>query len=325
MKIIEIFDPQQKSHICNKILRSLPSWFGIESAILDYVRDVQPMETWAAEVDNEIVGFVSLNKHNEHSAEVHVMGVLERYHRNKIGQLLIEKSEENLKKQNFKFLQVKTLSPSRSDVSYDKTRQFYLKMGFVPLEEFKTLWGEANPCLLLIKNLQTQTSLSHVEINVTDYAKSISFYETILTPLNWKKLVSQKSHTTFSDGALKLVICPVEDKFRNSSFHRKQVGLNHLAFYANSKEQVDFMYSKILLKNNIECLYEGTPKGDSSYYAIYFEDPDRIKIEIVHAPNYCAEAHWTNQLPSEVSLINGEIEIEKPQASDCFKIESKTI
>lgn len=153
MTVMEITNSDQKSEICNKILRSLPQWFGIESAIVDYVRDVQKMETWAAQIDNEIVGFVSLAKHSEQSAEVHVMGVLEKYHRSKIGQALIKKSEESLKQQGFKFFQVKTLSPSRPDVNYDKTRQFYLKMGFTPIEEFKTLWGEHNPCLLLVKNL----------------------------------------------------------------------------------------------------------------------------------------------------------------------------
>lgn len=41
MKIIKIDDPQEKNQICEKILRSLPQWFGIESAILDYIKDVQ--------------------------------------------------------------------------------------------------------------------------------------------------------------------------------------------------------------------------------------------------------------------------------------------
>lgn len=322
MTVMEITNPEQKSEICNKILRSLPQWFGIESAIVDYVRDVQKLETWAAQVDNEIIGFVSLGKHNEQSAEVHVMGVLEKYHRSKIGQALIERSEESLRQQGFKFFQVKTLSPSRPDVNYDKTRQFYLKMGFTPIEEFKTLWGEHNPCLLLIKNLEPRTLLSHVEINVSDYSKSISFYETFLLPLGWKKLVSQKSHTTFSDGTLKIVLCPVEEKFKDSKFHRKQTGLNHLAFYAKSKEQVNNIFSEVLKANNIECLYDGKPSGDSSYYAVYFEDPDRIKIEIVFAENYCCASHWTNQLPSDFSSNDSVITFQEARTSDIPQIKS---
>ncbi|MBC7456865.1 MAG: hypothetical protein H7235_01205, partial [Bdellovibrionaceae bacterium] len=48
---------------------------------------------------------------------------------------------------------VKTLSEARAHENYEKTRKFYLKSGFVPIEEFKTLWGEHNPCLMLIKDL----------------------------------------------------------------------------------------------------------------------------------------------------------------------------
>ena len=166
MTIFEVTNSEQKSEICNTILRRLPQWFGIESAILDYVRDVQKMETWVSQVDNEIVGFVSLNKHNHQSAEIHVMAVLEKHHRNKIGQKLVEKCEDSLRQQNFKFLQVKTLSPTRPDVNYDKTRQFYLKMNFTAIEEFKTLWGELNPCLLLIKPIQP-LSKSHYAVIFT--------------------------------------------------------------------------------------------------------------------------------------------------------------
>ncbi len=46
---------------------------------------------------------------------------------------------------NVEFLQVKTLSAKHPDAGYGRTRQFYLAMGFRPLQEFPTLWGEANP------------------------------------------------------------------------------------------------------------------------------------------------------------------------------------
>ncbi|MGZ3742455.1 MAG: GNAT family N-acetyltransferase [Pseudobdellovibrionaceae bacterium] len=152
MKIIKVENPQEKSRICERVLRSLPQWFGIESAILDYIKDVQGMETWAA-VESDVIGFISLNKHNLQTAEIYVMGLLPEYHGKKIGREMIRSAEENLILQGFKFLTVKTLSESRHDENYDKTRRFYLKYGFTPIEEFKTLWGEHNPCLMMIKNL----------------------------------------------------------------------------------------------------------------------------------------------------------------------------
>lgn len=155
MRITKIEDPQEKSRVCEKILRSLPQWFGIESAILDYIKDVQTMETWAA-IDSNIIGFVSLKKHNPQTAEVHVMGVLPEFHGKKVGTELIRAAEESLHSQGFKFLTAKTLSESRPDVNYDKTRKFYLRAGFTPLEEFKNLWGEHNPCLMMVKAIAVQ-------------------------------------------------------------------------------------------------------------------------------------------------------------------------
>jgi GNAT superfamily N-acetyltransferase len=79
------------------------------------------------------------------------MAVLPDQHGRGLGTTLIRDAERYARKQGRSYLTVKTLSASRSDVNYDKTRRFYSAVGFVPLEEFKTLWGEHNPCLLMIK------------------------------------------------------------------------------------------------------------------------------------------------------------------------------
>jgi hypothetical protein len=62
--------------------------------------------------------------------------------------------------------------------------------------------------------------------------------------------------------------------------------------------EINDFYKNVLMKNSIECLYEKNPSGDDSYYAVFFEDPDRIKIELVYAPDYCKSHHWTNQIES---------------------------
>ncbi len=153
MNILKISDPNLKSEICNSILRSLPHWFGIESAIVDYVNDVRPMDTWAVYKNNEVIGFASIRRHFSKSAEIHVMGIRQEFHRKGIGHQLLKAIEGELRGQEYKFLSVKTLSESRPNQEYDQTRNFYHKSGFTPLEEFKTLWGEHNPCLLLVKSI----------------------------------------------------------------------------------------------------------------------------------------------------------------------------
>ncbi len=138
--------------------------------------------------------------------------------------------------------------------------------------------------------------ISHIEIYVSDYAKSIRFYDLVLPFLGWARIVCQASHTTFSDGEMKIVFCPVEEKYASAGYHRKRIGLNHLALYASSKQQVDELYRKILKPHGITALYAGQPTGDPDYYSVFFEDPDRVKIEVVYAPGYCEPNHWTNEL-----------------------------
>lgn len=140
--------------------------------------------------------------------------------------------------------------------------------------------------------------LSHIEIYVSDYVRTIRFYDVVLQPLGWRRLVCQDSHTTYSDGSMKLVFCPTDEKYLGHGYHRKRIGLNHLAFYAPSRQAVNDLYQKALIPEKIHCLYEGKPAGEEDYYGIFFEDPDRIKIEVVYSPDYCEPHHWTNQLES---------------------------
>jgi ribosomal protein S18 acetylase RimI-like enzyme len=153
MKIIiqgPIFDA---ASVCEPILRSLPEWFGIEEATAQYIKDTDTLPTLLASINGEVVGFLTLKQHSDFAAEIHVMGVRPEVHRTGIGHALVEKAEETLRRRGVEYLQVKTLSPAHPDKHYARTREFYQAMGFRPLEEFKELWGEENPCLQLVKSL----------------------------------------------------------------------------------------------------------------------------------------------------------------------------
>ena len=144
---------QNKGKICEDILRSLNDWFGIEEATKAYIKGVEDTLFLIACDNEKPVGFISLKKHYSFSYEIYVMGIYKEYHNRGIGSRLVRQAERLLKEKGAKFLQVKTLSENRPNKFYDKTRTFYLKNSFTPLEEFKTLWDEFNPCLLLVKNL----------------------------------------------------------------------------------------------------------------------------------------------------------------------------
>lgn len=152
--LIEIEEPTSgKSDVCEPILRSLPDWFGVESAIVQYVKDIDAMPTLIAGTEGEAVGFLTIKKHNEHSAEIHVMAVRPGMRRNGVGRQLIRSAEAKLRGEGVEYLQVKTLAPSMPDEGYSETRAFYAAMGFRPLEELADLWDKENPCLLMVKKL----------------------------------------------------------------------------------------------------------------------------------------------------------------------------
>ncbi|MBT4140428.1 MAG: GNAT family N-acetyltransferase [Candidatus Latescibacteria bacterium] len=144
-----------EAETCENILRALPSWFGIEEAIVEYCGDIKKMETYVAKIDDQVVGFLTLNTHNEFTAEIQVIAVKEDTHRQGVGKQLTHHIENILQTRTMEYLTVKTLGPSKASKEYDLTRQFYMAMGFRPLEE-NDLWGKDNPCLIMVKSITRQ-------------------------------------------------------------------------------------------------------------------------------------------------------------------------
>ncbi len=148
MAVVEVVDPGERSCLCERVLRDLPEWFGIEEATRAYVRDVAELPTFAIDDD----ALLAVKVHNPRAAELYVMGVRRARQRAGLGSALLEAAEGYLRERGVEYLQVKTLGPSDPDPGYAATRAFYEARGFVPLEELHDLW-ERNPCLLLVKRL----------------------------------------------------------------------------------------------------------------------------------------------------------------------------
>jgi ribosomal protein S18 acetylase RimI-like enzyme len=153
IEMVEVHEAVEKQNICNDILRELPEWFGIESAIVKYSNEVADQLFIVARENGNNIGFISVKKHYDKSAEIYVMGIVTSHHRRGIGKRLISIVKERLGEQQVKYLTVKTLSESAQSKPYDQSRSFYISQGFEPLEEFKTLWDEGNPCLYMIMTI----------------------------------------------------------------------------------------------------------------------------------------------------------------------------
>lgn len=152
--VTDLTSPEKKRAVCSQILRQLPDWFGIPSAVEEYCRNIQTQQAWSLHIGDELAGFIAVKEHSERSAELTVMGVLQKYHGSGWGKKLVTLAENYLSSRGIEFFQVKTLSPSRPDFFYDKTREFYLSCGFKSIEELKNLWGAENPCLLMSKKIR---------------------------------------------------------------------------------------------------------------------------------------------------------------------------
>jgi hypothetical protein len=53
-----------------------------------------------------------------------------------------------------RWLHVKTRGPATPDPHYERTRRFYLALGFEPLFESLTLWGPEDAALILVKTVE---------------------------------------------------------------------------------------------------------------------------------------------------------------------------
>lgn len=130
--------------------------------------------------------------------------------------------------------------------------------------------------------------LQHININVMDFEKSKKFYKIFLAALGYKSFLEEEGFIGFSDGkTTEIFLEQVHERFKEKGFHRKCIGLNHLAFGVDSKEKVDEVFKNVIKKNKWTVLYGGPkeyPEYCKGYYAVYFEDPDRIKLEVCFIP-----------------------------------------
>lgn len=126
-------------------------------------------------------------------------------------------------------------------------------------------------------------TIHHLELYVSNLKATIVFWEWLLTEQfsytkyqEWDKGISFKYQDTY------IVFVQTEKKYLENAYNRKNTGLNHLAFHCTSRSFVDELSAK-LIERNITVLYSDKHPfaGGKDYYAVFFEDPDRIKVEIV--------------------------------------------
>lgn len=98
------------------------------------------------------MGIMLIAQHHPVKAEIHLLAVDAAFHRYGIGTSLINAFEKEARNRGNRLIQVKTLGESFLNEPYQRTRNFYQAVGFLPLEE-TNLWDEDTPCLMMVKSI----------------------------------------------------------------------------------------------------------------------------------------------------------------------------
>jgi glyoxylase I family protein len=136
------------------------------------------------------------------------------------------------------------------------------------------------------------TGFHHVDLVVSSILRSLPFYRELLEPLGWHRVgevEGERGETIWyisgpgsSLGLRQAQTAAVEP------FDRYKVGVHHVAFEAPSRFEVDERADWLRGRG---VSIESGPEEYSyipGYYAIFFYDPDGIKLEIVHVPGHAA-------------------------------------
>jgi glyoxylase I family protein len=131
----------------------------------------------------------------------------------------------------------------------------------------------------------------HVDLVVTSIERSLPFYRELLGPLGWHRVSEVEGERGETIWYLEGPACSVglrEAQTNDRPHDRYAIGLHHLAFEAASRavvdERADWLRAAGALLESPPQEYTYSP----GYYAVFFYDPDGLKLEILHTPALAA-------------------------------------
>jgi glyoxylase I family protein len=136
-------------------------------------------------------------------------------------------------------------------------------------------------------------SMNHVSITVSDLTRAMGFFKPFLEFLGyniWDSIQDpngQRLHVNVNAGnGAVFNIWEAKRELATHRFEVYEVGLHHIAFNTDTREQVDQVCA-LVKKLGAEIL-DGPgefPYDPEGWYAVYFLGPDGLKFEVVHQPS----------------------------------------
>lgn len=124
--------------------------------------------------------------------------------------------------------------------------------------------------------------IHHIQLYVSNLECFLTFWSWLLEALGYQIYQSWDQGKSWKSGDTYLVFVQADEAFKETPFHPRAVGLNHLAFHATSHQQVDD-FTQSLRERGVRILYEPRHPfaGGPNHYAVFFEDSDRIKVDLL--------------------------------------------
>lgn len=132
--------------------------------------------------------------------------------------------------------------------------------------------------------------IDHIQITVADFGAAEAFYDRLMPILGFDPGKKAKGRVEAHDFDVVEYVHPnvviginsPREALRDEPVHRRKPGaLHHLAFRADSREEIDALYPRIVeIGADIVDPPKLYPQHGESYYALFFKDPCGIKLEI---------------------------------------------
>ena len=126
--------------------------------------------------------------------------------------------------------------------------------------------------------------IDHLVLSVGNFARSKDFYGKVLGFLGFKLKYDYADMAGWSNGKTLLWINQADARGKTHKHRKGDIGFHHYAFELSSRKDVDDL-GAFLTKHGMTVLDPPDEYYDSSYYAVYFADPDGMKLEgMVYKP-----------------------------------------
>jgi glyoxylase I family protein len=135
----------------------------------------------------------------------------------------------------------------------------------------------------------TRGFISHLDLNIANPAASVRFYELVLSHLGYEQHHVEEGRSRWSldyaHGArFEIEVRPPAQLATSDRHERYSPGIDHLAFHADSRSDVDALHEKLVAAGYPVAEPPREYEYASGYYAVAFDDPSGIRLEVVHDP-----------------------------------------